>query len=662
MPDPIPDHAVWIGYQPILDELFPDIDFAFTHQEEVLIAANEDHLVIAGRDRWDEDHLIVEGRNRTIEGWQREYGTVNAVYTFLRDHLDVRWIMPGEFGEDVIQSDTIAVGPLEYRHHPPFLERAEILRFSKDGDSRRHSHDWARFQRVQLDSVTAPGGHPASDWWEKYHESHPDYFALQPDGSRSGYPSPANAKRCLSNPAVWDQWLKEVEQILEKDPNRTVFSGSENDSHSSGLCVCENCREWDPSPEETPETSPYGFWFSVISSRMQGGYMGNMADYLGPPSEEFRERSDLVTGGQPHAEILIAEDPPRSVKLAARELQTYLKKITGATLEIVVEPTGKVPGTIYVGESPYAERAGVTAEGLAHDAFRMLSGDNWLALVGHDEDFTPIEPWARSRSHWLNEKQQEWDVLAGGYWKNPVGQSLEVDYRKDLDLWRYDRRGSLNAVHEFLRSLGVRWYMPGEVGEVLPETDTVALPEIDRMVEPEIEVRTMNFARFGRGVSTEDCLWYLRLGTSREYGVMHHGMRYLTEHPDLPVRRLPNPGDPRPRLPRLVFRLRLELCGPCRGGTGQDPPRKENPVRSVQHLPVAAEDNRQASRQRFRANHQRPAALGNRRRSPRATCEPPAAVAGKNGQQVVADDELPDDAARRVPSPVFSPRHRPRHP
>ncbi|MEX0790683.1 MAG: DUF4838 domain-containing protein, partial [Actinomycetota bacterium] len=258
-PEPIPDHAIWVGYQPMLDELLPGVDFDFRHPEEVLIAANEEHLVIAGRDRWDEDHLVVEGRNRTIEGWQREYGTVNAVYTFLRDHLDVRWIMPGEFGEDVPQSDTIAVEPFEFRHHPPFLERAEILRFSRAGDSRRHSHEWARFQRLQLDSLSAPGGHPASDWWEKYHESHPDYFALQPDGTRSGYPSPANAKRCLSNPVVWDRWLEEVEQTLKKDPNRTVFSGSENDSHSSGLCVCENCRAWDPSPEDTPEPHRYNW-------------------------------------------------------------------------------------------------------------------------------------------------------------------------------------------------------------------------------------------------------------------------------------------------------------------------------------------------------------------------------------------------------------------
>ncbi|MFW6106640.1 MAG: DUF4838 domain-containing protein [bacterium] len=257
--DPIPEHAIWVGYQPVLDELFPELDFELDRQEEVLISANADHVVIAGRDRWDEDHLIVEGRDETIEGWQREYGTANAVYTFVQNQLDVRWIMPGEFGEDIIEEDTIALRPFTYRHHPPFLERANIFRFSALGDRRGASHEWVRHQRLQLDSMNMPGGHPASDWWEKYHEEHPDYFALQPDGTRSGFPSPDKAKRCLSNPAVWDQWLEEVEQELAENPNQTVFSGSENDSHSRGLCVCENCRDWDPSPEQTDERHRYSW-------------------------------------------------------------------------------------------------------------------------------------------------------------------------------------------------------------------------------------------------------------------------------------------------------------------------------------------------------------------------------------------------------------------
>ncbi len=50
-PEPIPESAIWVGYQPVLKKLFPEVDFEFRHPEEILIAANEKHLVIAGRDR-----------------------------------------------------------------------------------------------------------------------------------------------------------------------------------------------------------------------------------------------------------------------------------------------------------------------------------------------------------------------------------------------------------------------------------------------------------------------------------------------------------------------------------------------------------------------------------------------------------------------------------
>lgn len=111
-----------------------------------------------------------------------------------------------------------------------------------------------------------------------------------------------------------------------------------------------------------------------------------------------RAQAAIVADGEAQAEIVIAEQPPRAVKLAARELQTYIDKITGARLAIVTEPSDDGLVQVFVGESPYAERAGITAEGLEHDAFRMVSGENWLALVGEDADFEPIEPWGRSRS------------------------------------------------------------------------------------------------------------------------------------------------------------------------------------------------------------------------------------------------------------------------
>ncbi len=251
-PDPMPEHAIWVGYQPVLKELFPDTEFEFSHPEEILIAANAGHLVIAGRDRWDPERLTVEGHDGTIAGKQLEYGTANAVYTFLQDRLGVRWFWPGELGEDVEKKATIAFEPFTYRHHPQIRSRGGVFNFSSLGNKGYgRAHDWCRLQRLQLDSMQMGGGHGFGDWWDRYHEKYPEIFALQPDGTRSGFPNPRNAKLCESNPKVWELWLENVAAQLEKDPNLTVFNASPNDGWASGHCVCENCTAWD-DPDGEP--------------------------------------------------------------------------------------------------------------------------------------------------------------------------------------------------------------------------------------------------------------------------------------------------------------------------------------------------------------------------------------------------------------------------
>jgi len=71
----------------------------------------------------------------------------------------------------------------------------------------------------------------------------------------------------------------------------------------------------------------------------------------------------LVEKGEPKAEIVIAENPQRSARLAAHDLQTYVKKITGAHLPIVVRPSaGKV--SVFVGRSEFTERLKIPTAGL----------------------------------------------------------------------------------------------------------------------------------------------------------------------------------------------------------------------------------------------------------------------------------------------------------
>lgn len=246
-PNPLPPSAIWIGYRPALTKLFPELDFEFQHPEEFLIAANENHLVIAGRDRWNPQQLTVLGKDGKPVFKQQEAGTANAVYTFLQEQLGVRWLWPGELGVDLVRRDTIRLQPFESRYHPQIRGRSGVFHFSAQLNTRGYgqSHEWMRLQRLQLDSLDMSGGHGFGDWWDQYHQTHPEIFALQPDGTRSGHPNPRTAKLCMSNPLVGELWLKDVQRQLTNDPTQTTFNASPNDGWSSGHCVCEHCSAWD---------------------------------------------------------------------------------------------------------------------------------------------------------------------------------------------------------------------------------------------------------------------------------------------------------------------------------------------------------------------------------------------------------------------------------
>lgn len=95
-PEDTPEHAIWVGYQPALKNLFPKIDLNFKYPEEIIIAANSNHLVIAGHDRWDSERMTILGNaKKPIKGVQQEYGTANAVYTFLQKYLWCPLVLAG---------------------------------------------------------------------------------------------------------------------------------------------------------------------------------------------------------------------------------------------------------------------------------------------------------------------------------------------------------------------------------------------------------------------------------------------------------------------------------------------------------------------------------------------------------------------------------------
>lgn len=253
-----------------------------------------------------------------------------------------------------------------------------------------------------------------------------------------------------------------------------------------------------------------------------------LAVYMVSPvfSEDF-----IVKDGVGNAEIVVSETPSRAAKFAAGELQKYIKKLSGAELPVVTSPADNVAVKIYVGKSKYTDSLKVSDDGLKSGAFIMKSIGTSLVLLGNDIDFVPIEPYPRSRSD-IKRVNQEWDKLTRGLWRNPVN-SMFKDYNKKLGMWSQDTKGTLNAVYGYLRSLGVRWYMPGELGEIIPEMKTIPLSAVDNVVRPKFEFRFMSFVRYA--IAKEDhLLWAMRIGVNNPYGYyIAHGMREITSREEM---------------------------------------------------------------------------------------------------------------------------------
>lgn len=259
--------------------------------------------------------------------------------------------------------------------------------------------------------------------------------------------------------------------------------------------------------------------------------------------------SFLVENGQPRAEIVISDNPTRMQRVAAAEFRTNVEKISGARLPIVTQPSGKAV-KVFIGESTHNP---VKAEGLKDGAYRIQSGEDWLALVGDDTDFVRTEPWAKSNSD-IPRAQAEWEKIIGapygmpgaGLYKNRLripGDTGKPDGattapKETLDIWGLDERGSFNAVTAFFSKLGARWYLPGELGEVMPSMKTIPLTKIDETVRPDFALRQFNF-RFSTA-RYDNAMWVMHLGTRNDESLhIAHGMAGMTnreavfaKHPD----------------------------------------------------------------------------------------------------------------------------------
>jgi hypothetical protein len=190
-------------------------------------------------------------------------GTLYGAYDFIERELGVRWLFPGAYGEVVPKRSTLTIPDLDRREQPRIAKRkvrdvavsredtfAPVLKqwgIPVEAWKAAHGPDTtgAWFRRMRLGArIEIEGGHAYAGWWEKYGKEHPEWFALQPDGTRTQ--KPERERLCKSNPALWDETARVRIAEFKADPSKRMASLAPNDGGANKWCMCAACRALDP--------------------------------------------------------------------------------------------------------------------------------------------------------------------------------------------------------------------------------------------------------------------------------------------------------------------------------------------------------------------------------------------------------------------------------
>jgi len=161
----------------------------------------------------------------------------------------------------------------------------------------------------------------------------------------------------------------------------------------------------------------------------------------------------LVRDGRPEATLVLAAKPRQVAQLAAAEFQHYLEKITGCRLPQATDEAETAGVRVLIGESKATQALGFTSAGFESEQWCVKTGAGFLLIVGREHD-----------------------------------SYGEITYEKDgvyPDFAWHQDMGTFFGVLDFLeRECDVRWYLPGELGEVVPTRQTLAVGPVDRRRRP----------------------------------------------------------------------------------------------------------------------------------------------------------------------------------
>lgn len=259
-------------------------------------------------------------------------GTLFGVYALLEREMGVRWLWPGKLGEVIPHRTTLTVPEQNLTGAPRFAQKrwqsAYLARWDAGWKSPevaqafyRDEAVWLRRHRFAQEEAMV-GAHAFADWWTRFGQTHPEWFAQMPDGKRGIDPRQRSSQTashaiamCVSNEALRRQLVED----WQKSGQRTLNAG-ENDVN--GRCTCLACLaldQCDQSPEVRLAEARQAFAANEEDSRWRGWplVLGSLSNryaqfWLQVQQDARRVRPDAVVVGCAYANWV---EPPRRTKL-----------------------------------------------------------------------------------------------------------------------------------------------------------------------------------------------------------------------------------------------------------------------------------------------------------------------------------------------------------
>lgn len=188
----------------------------------------------------------------------------------------------------------------------------------------------------------------------------------------------------------------------------------------------------------------------------------------------------IVENGNAKSVILIPAQPHEDEQLAAKELVDHIEKISGCKLDVVNETPGK----------GWQINPGLGKSGLCYIFLGSCA-------------MTP---------------EMEKSIRSAG--NDPASFMIKVEANpsgiSSIRIAGLSPEGTLFGVYELLEQIGVRWYMPGDIGTVIPEKKTITINQQNTVQIPSFSSRHLQMA--------VDKTWYRRMRLGGPYFPSCHGI------------------------------------------------------------------------------------------------------------------------------------------